>query len=75
MSNKCHFCGKGTTFGNNVPRKGLFKKKGGTGSNIGVKTRRTFKANLQNKRIQIGKAIKRVKICTRCLRTQQKLNA
>ncbi len=49
MARKCEITGKKTMFGNNVPRKGLAKKKGGAGQHIGVKTKRTFKVNLINK--------------------------
>ncbi len=37
MARKCEITGKKTMFGNNVPRKGLAKKKGGAGQHIGVK--------------------------------------
>ncbi len=50
MARKCEITGKKTMFGNNVPRKGLAKKKGGAGQHIGVKTKRTFKVNLINKK-------------------------
>lgn len=52
--NRCHVCGKGVTFGNNV-------------SHANNKTRRTWKPNLQVVRIlSEGKTVK-VKVCTRCL--------
>jgi len=72
MGRNCDFCDRGTDFGNNVPRSGLVKRKGGTGSKIGVKTRRTFKVNLHSKRIVIDGVGRRFKICTRCLRTLDK---
>lgn len=76
MGRSCQLCGKGTGFGHNVPRKGLAKKKGGTGSKIGVKTKRTFKANLIDKFIDLGNGEKKkLKICTRCLRTLDKVQA
>lgn len=73
MGRCCELCGKGTGVGNNVPRKGLLKKKGGTGSKIGVKTKRTFKANLVNKFLNVDGEQKKVKICMRCLRTLNKV--
>lgn len=75
MGRTCDICGRGTATGNNVPRKGLAKKKGGTGSKIGVKTRRTFKINLQSKSLNINGSKKKVKICTRCLRTMDKVSS
>jgi large subunit ribosomal protein L28 len=72
MSRTCEICGRGTTFGHNVPRKGLPKKKGGAGVHIGVKTKRTFKVNVHTKRLTINGTRKKVNICTRCLRTMDK---
>lgn len=72
MSRRCELCDKGTTSGQNVPRKGLARKKGGGGEKIGVRTKRTFKVNLQTKRIEVNGAKKKVRICTRCLRTLDK---
>jgi len=56
---KCEICGKGTTFGHSVPRS---KKR----------TKRQFKANVQRKRVMIDGEMRRVYICTRCLRTLEK---
>ena len=56
---KCELCGKGTTFGHSIPRS---KKK----------TKRQFKANVQRKRVMIDGEMRRVYICTRCLRTLEK---
>ena len=56
---KCEICGKGTTFGHSVPRS---KKR----------TKRQFKANVQRKRVMIHGEMRRVYICTRCLRTLEK---
>lgn len=69
MSRSCDICHKGTITGNNVPRKGLPKKKGGAGVHIGVKTRRTFKANLVTKYVPIDGVVKKARICTQCLKT------
>jgi len=66
MSRKCEICGKGTISGNNVPRKGLPKKKGGAGQHIGVKTKRLFKPNLA--KVRMGGGARRMKVCARCLR-------
>ena len=58
MARTCDICGKGTTSGNNV-------------SHSNRKTKRTWKANLLTTRIVDGKTIKKVKICTRCLRSDK----
>jgi large subunit ribosomal protein L28 len=75
MGRNCEICGRGTQVGNNVPRKGLVKKKGGTGSKIGVKTKRTFKVNIQSKYLTIDNTRKKVRVCTRCLRTLEKVTS
>lgn len=73
MGRCCELCGKGTSVGYNVPRKGLCKKKGGTGSKVGVRTKRTFKANLVDKSLNVDGEMRKVKICMRCLRTLNKV--
>ncbi|AHH08318.1 50S ribosomal protein L28 [Borrelia anserina] len=62
MGRECEITGKKTMFGNNVPRKGLAKKKGGAGQHIGVKTKRTFKVNLINKKFFVPELRKSVNI-------------
>lgn len=75
MSRRCDICGRGTAVGNNVPRKGLLKKKGGTGSKIGIRTKRTFKVNLHSKYVTLSSGSrKKVKICSRCLKTMTKVS-
>lgn len=69
MARKCEICGKGTVAGNNVPRKGKPRKKGGAGQHIGVKTKRVFKPNLVKVKTIVGGTTKTMKVCTRCLRT------
>jgi large subunit ribosomal protein L28 len=56
---KCEICGKGTMVGYNVPRS---KKR----------TKRQYSPNVQRKRVMIDGEMRRVDICTRCLRTLDK---
>ncbi len=56
MASVCEICGKGKLSGNNV-------------SHSHVKTRRTWKPNIQRVRAVINGNIKRVNVCTRCLRS------
>ncbi|WP_024653918.1 50S ribosomal protein L28 [Borrelia persica] len=75
MGRECEITGKKTMFGNNVPRKGLAKKKGGAGQHIGVKTKRTFKVNLINKKFfipELGKNVN-IKISASALRSISKI--
>ena len=52
----CDLCGKGPRSGNNV-------------SHANNKTRRVFNPNLQTVRALINGAPKRIRVCTRCLRS------
>ena len=58
MAYSCYVCGKGTVTGNSV-------------SHSNRKTRRTWKPNLKSIRIEEGGTIKKVKVCTRCLRSSK----
>jgi large subunit ribosomal protein L28 len=71
MARECDFCGKKTTFGKSYARRGLAKKVGGVGKRITGKTRRTFKPNIQKVRAKINGNVTRVKICTKCLRSNR----
>ena len=56
---KCEMCGKGPQFGHNV-------------SHSKKATKRQFKPNIQRRRLEIDGEMRRVYICTRCLRTLNK---
>ncbi len=56
MANRCDICNKGTTTGNNV-------------SHSVRKTRREWKANIQKVRAVQGNSVKKIKVCTSCLRS------
>lgn len=53
---KCAICGKKPMSGNNV-------------SHANNKTKRVFKPNVKKIRVRVGGSVKRVNICTRCLRS------
>ncbi|MBN2444550.1 MAG: 50S ribosomal protein L28 [Spirochaetales bacterium] len=72
MARVCELCGRGTISGQNVPRKGLSRKKGGGGVKIGVRTKRTFKVNLFSKVIDRDGSRRKTRICSRCLRSHFK---
>ena len=67
---RCELCRKSTSYGRNIRHKhsGRWERKA-------PRTNRTFKANVQNKTLIIGGIPLRLKICTRCLRTQLKATA
>lgn len=56
MARKCSICGKGPSVGNNV-------------SHANNKTRRRWLPNLQRVRARVNGAVRRLRVCTRCLRS------
>ena len=56
MALQCELCEKKPTSGNNV-------------SHANNKTRRVFNPNIQTVRAVVGGAHKRIRVCTRCLRS------
>jgi large subunit ribosomal protein L28 len=67
MSRSCEICGKKTTTGYQIARRGLAKRKGGVGRKITGRTKRKFKANIQVLRANVNGSIKKIKVCTRCM--------
>jgi len=64
----CAICGKKPLAGKSVVRKGLLKKKGGTGSKIVRWTKRKFLPNLQKVRVMIDGKAKISYVCAKCLK-------
>lgn len=56
---KCDICGKTPSFGHNV-------------SHSNVRTKRTWKANIQKVTVFYDGQLQKMKVCTRCLRTLSK---
>ncbi len=56
MARACEICGKRRGVGNNV-------------SHANNKTRRTWKPNLQTVRANLSGTVRRILVCTRCLRS------
>lgn len=59
---KCQVCGKGPATGNNV-------------SHANNKTRRRWLPNLQRVRAKIAGGVKRIKVCTNCLKSNRIVKA
>ena len=68
MSTSCEICGKGASTGARIVRHGLCKKKGGIGLHTTAVTKRTFKPNLQTVRASVNGGVKRMTVCTSCLK-------
>ncbi len=58
MARRCEICGKGPTRGNNV-------------SHANNRTKKIVLPNLQVVRAKVGGGTRRVKVCTRCLRSNR----
>jgi large subunit ribosomal protein L28 len=68
----CQICGKKTTFGNSLARRGRAKYLGGVGIKTTGITRRKFIPNLQKIRVQTGNGtVKRMTVCTQCIRSNK----
>ena len=69
MPRQCAKCGKKTTFGNSIARRGLPKYKGGVGLKTTGINRRRYHPNLQKVRAGTPDgSVKRIKVCAKCLR-------
>jgi large subunit ribosomal protein L28 len=69
MSQICYYCDKKPSFGNQKVERGKAKYLGGNGRKTTGISRRMFCPNLQPVRIQEGETSKKVRVCTKCLRT------
>ncbi len=56
MANRCEICGKDAMTGNLV-------------SHSNIKTKRTSKPNVQRIKVVVDGTAKRMRVCTRCLRS------
>ncbi len=68
MSRQCFICKKKAITGNSITRKGKAKKQGGVGKKTTGINKRKFHPNLQPKKINHNKRVKRVLVCTKCLK-------
>ena len=68
MSRKCDVCGKGPLAGNTVARRGLSRKKKGAGRKITGVTKVWRYPNLHQIKVSLGKQVKKIKICAKCLK-------
>jgi large subunit ribosomal protein L28 len=75
MSRVCEICGKHKHSGGHITRRGLAKKKGGIGMHVVKNTKRTFSPNLQSVRASVNGGVKRMKVCTACIRSNRIVKA
>jgi large subunit ribosomal protein L28 len=69
MGAVCEICGKHKVSGGHITRRGLAKKKGGIGMHVVKNTKREFKPNLKNVRAIVDGEVKRITVCTACIRS------
>ena len=68
MAQRCDICGKGPLAGHTYTRKGKAKKEGGVGRHIARKNARRFMPNLQPARAFLNGAVRKILVCTKCLK-------
>lgn len=56
MSNKCEICGKGQVSGNKV-------------SHSNIHSKRKWNPNIQTVRVSDNGSVRRMKVCTRCMKS------
>ena len=66
---RCAICNKGPIRGEQITRRGLAKAKGGVGRKITGRSKRSFKPNLQRVRAIVDGTVRRLSVCTRCIRS------
>ena len=69
MAQRCDICDKSVSFGLSRTYRGMAKKDGGVGIKCTGKTKRKFAPNLQRVRAWINGGVRRVKVCTSCIRS------
>ena len=66
---QCDICGKKPSIGNQVTRRGKAKYLGGVGRKITGISKRKFKPNLQRLRAVTDGTVRRIRVCTQCIRS------
>lgn len=69
MAKRCDICGKGPMAGRSYIHKGKPKKEGGGGRHIARKNKRRFLPNLQPARAVVDGVIRRIVVCTQCIKS------
>ena len=65
----CAVCGKQRVIGRMVTHRGMLKKAGGVGRKTVRVNWRRFLPNLQPATVLLNGTVRRVRVCTRCLRS------
>ncbi|MBI3324628.1 MAG: 50S ribosomal protein L28 [Candidatus Omnitrophica bacterium] len=65
----CAVCGKGTVMGRVYTHRGMLKKKGGVGRRTVRSNKRRFLPNLQRVGVFANGAVRRLQVCTECIKS------
>ena len=71
----CAICGKKPVVGSQVTHRGMLKVKGGVGRRTVRVNLRRFLPNLQTATLVLHGAIRRVKVCVSCLKSDRAVKA
>ena len=66
---QCAICGKKPFHGSTITYRGMLKKNGGVGRKTVRVNPRRFLPNLQRATVLLNGTVKRVRVCTACLRS------
>jgi len=66
---QCAICGKKPVSGSRVTHRGKLKKTGGVGRRTVRVNRRRFLPNLQRATVLLNGTVRRVRVCTACIRS------
>lgn len=75
MAKICKLCGKGPVFGGTLTRKGKPKREGGIGEHIARRNPRRFLPNLQPAHILVNGRMKKIRVCTKCIKAGKLVRA
>jgi large subunit ribosomal protein L28 len=66
---QCKICSRGSAKGKSVTHRGMLKVKGGVGRRTVRVNSRRFLPNLQTAKVIINGTVKRIRVCTNCLKS------
>lgn len=66
---QCAICGKRPVIGSQITHRGMLKVKGGVGRRTVRVNRRRFLPNLQRTAVVLNGTVRRVRVCTACLKS------
>jgi len=75
MARECAICGKSTRSGGSIKQRGRAKHLGGVGRKTTGTSKRQFKPNLQRVRALVDGTVKRIYVCTRCIKSGKVVKA